>query len=137
MHGRGRAPGSAEPCRRETPRGAAALSTPPSDVRSLIQRRGPWRHCEAVEFATLAWVDWFNTRRLLEPLGYVPPAEYEAQYDQQRERGALAGIRIPASRMTGGPPSACSTCCHRQYTLNGLPHQGQTHTSCPPTNPGP
>jgi transposase InsO family protein len=48
----------------------------------VIQRRGPWRHLEAVEFATLAWVDWFNTRRLLEPIGYVPPAEYEARYDE-------------------------------------------------------
>jgi transposase InsO family protein len=46
----------------------------------VIQRKGPWRHLEAVEFATLAWVDWFNTRRLLEPIGYVPPAEYEARY---------------------------------------------------------
>jgi putative transposase len=46
----------------------------------VIQRKGPWRHLEAVEFATLHWVDWFNTRRLLEPIGYVPPAEYEAQY---------------------------------------------------------
>ena len=45
--------------------------------------QGPWRNLEAVEFATLAWVDWFNTRRLLEPIGYVPPAEYEAQYYQQ------------------------------------------------------
>jgi transposase InsO family protein len=49
----------------------------------VIQRRGPWRSLEAVEFATLAWVDWFNTRRLFEPIGYVPPAEYEAQYYQQ------------------------------------------------------
>jgi putative transposase len=49
----------------------------------VIRRQGPWRHLEAVEFATLAWVDWFNTRRLLEPIGYVPPAEYEARYDQQ------------------------------------------------------
>ncbi len=49
----------------------------------VIQRRGPWRHVEAVEFATLEWVDWFNTRRLLEPLGYVPPAEYEARYYDQ------------------------------------------------------
>ena len=49
----------------------------------VIQRRGPWRHLEAVEFATLAWVDWFNTRRLLEPIGYVPPAEYEACYYEQ------------------------------------------------------
>jgi putative transposase len=53
----------------------------------LIQRQGPWRQLEAVEFATLAWVDWFNTRRLLEPIGYVPPAEYEAQYYAQHARG--------------------------------------------------
>ena len=49
----------------------------------VIRRQGPWRTLEAVEFATLAWVDWFNHRRLLEPIGYVPPAEYEAQYYQQ------------------------------------------------------
>jgi putative transposase len=49
----------------------------------VIQRLGPWRHLDNVEFATLTWVDWFNTRRLLEPIGYVPPAEYEAQYYEQ------------------------------------------------------
>jgi putative transposase len=49
----------------------------------VIRRQGPWRHLEAVEYATLTWVDWFNTRRLLEPLGYVPPAEYEAHYYAQ------------------------------------------------------
>jgi len=49
----------------------------------VIRRRGPWRSVEAVEFATLAWVEWFNNRRLLEPLGYVPPAEFEALYYQQ------------------------------------------------------
>jgi putative transposase len=49
----------------------------------VIRPRGPWRSLEAVEFATLAWVDWFNTRRLLEPIGYLPPAEYEARYYQQ------------------------------------------------------
>jgi putative transposase len=49
----------------------------------VIQRKGPWRHLEAVEFATLTWVDWFNHRRLLEPIGYVPPAEYEAAYYAQ------------------------------------------------------
>lgn len=49
----------------------------------VIQRLGPWRNLEGVEFATLTWVDWFNTRRLLEPIGYVPPAEYEAQYYEQ------------------------------------------------------
>jgi putative transposase len=46
----------------------------------VIRRKGPWRHLEAVEFATLDWVDWFNHRRLLEPIGDVPPAEYEARY---------------------------------------------------------
>jgi len=46
----------------------------------VIRRQGPWRHVEAVEFATLAWIDWFNTRRLLEPIGYVPPSEYEDAY---------------------------------------------------------
>ena len=49
----------------------------------VIRRRGPWRSLEAVEFATLAWVDWFNHRRLLEPIGYMPPAEYEARYYEQ------------------------------------------------------
>jgi putative transposase len=49
----------------------------------VIQRRGPWRNLDTVEFATLTWVDWFNTRRLLEPIGYVPPAEFEARYYDQ------------------------------------------------------
>lgn len=50
----------------------------------VIRRQGPWRSLEAMEFSTLAWVDWFNTRRLLEPIGgYVPPAEYEERYYQQ------------------------------------------------------
>jgi transposase InsO family protein len=52
----------------------------------VIRRQGPWRHVEAVEFATLAWVDWFNTRRLLEPIGYVPPAEYEEAYCRAQQR---------------------------------------------------
>jgi transposase InsO family protein len=46
----------------------------------VIHRRGPWRSLEAVEFATLEWVDWFNNRRLLEPIGNIPPAEAEAAY---------------------------------------------------------
>jgi putative transposase len=49
----------------------------------VIRRKGPWKHLDAVEFATLEWVDWFNHRRLLEPIGYVPPAEYEARYAEQ------------------------------------------------------
>ena len=46
----------------------------------VIHRRGPWRHLEAVEYATLEWIDWFNHRRLLEPIGNIPPAELEASY---------------------------------------------------------
>ena len=51
----------------------------------VIKRKGPWRTVEAVEFATLVWVDWFNMRRLLGPIGDLPPAEFEAQYYQQAE----------------------------------------------------
>jgi putative transposase len=61
----------------------------------VIQLKGPWRHLDAVEFATLTWVDWFNTRRLLEPIGYVPPAEYEAAYYAQLE---LESTSEPDSR---------------------------------------
>ena len=45
-----------------------------------IHRRGPWKGLEDVEFATLEWVAWYNGRRLLAPLGYVPPAEFERAY---------------------------------------------------------
>jgi transposase InsO family protein len=59
----------------------------------LIRRQGPWRNVEAVEFATLEWVDWFNNRRLLGPLGFVPPAEFESAYYQQQEAPAMgAGL---------------------------------------------
>jgi transposase InsO family protein len=50
-----------------------------------LDRNGPWRSLEEVEFATLEWVDWFNHRRLLEPIGDIPPAEFEAMYYAERE----------------------------------------------------
>lgn len=56
----------------------------------VIRRRGPWRSMEAVEFATLEWVDWFNNRRLLEPIGNMPPAEAEERYYARLEELALA-----------------------------------------------
>ena len=56
----------------------------------VIRRRGPWRNLEAVEFATLEWVDWFNNRRLLEPIGNIPPAEAEAHYYAAQQEIALA-----------------------------------------------
>lgn len=55
----------------------------------LIYRRGPWKNREAVELATLEWVDWFNNRRLLGPIGFVPPAEYEAAHHQQEANPAM------------------------------------------------
>ena len=55
----------------------------------VIRRRGPWRSCEAVELATLEWVDWFNKRRLLEPIGNIPPAEAEARFYSQIEEHAM------------------------------------------------
>jgi putative transposase len=51
----------------------------------VIWRLGPWRSLEAVEFATLEWVGWFNNRRLLEPIGNMPPAEAEARYYATQE----------------------------------------------------
>ena len=56
----------------------------------VIHRRGPWRNVEAVEFTTLEWVDWFNNRRLLEPIGNIPPAEAEARYYALIEEPTLA-----------------------------------------------
>jgi transposase InsO family protein len=58
----------------------------------MIRPNGPWRNIEEVEFATLEWVDWFNHRRLLGPIGHVPPAEFEAMYD----RNNMSPIRYPA-----------------------------------------
>ena len=56
----------------------------------VIHRRGPWRSLEAVEFATLEWVNWFNNRRLFEPIGNIPPAEAEARYYAQVRGQAMA-----------------------------------------------
>jgi transposase InsO family protein len=56
----------------------------------VIHRRGSWRTMEAVEFATLGWVDWFNNRRLLEPIGNIPPVEAEERYYAMMEETAVA-----------------------------------------------
>jgi len=60
----------------------------------VIRRLGPRRNADHVEFETLCWVDWFNNKRLLEPIGYVPPAEFEESHYQRQE--ALA----PAAGLT-------------------------------------
>lgn len=59
----------------------------------IIWKKGPWRNFDDVEYATLDWVDWFNNKRLLEPLGYLPPAEYEKMYNDKTEMTAeTAGL---------------------------------------------
>jgi len=56
----------------------------------VIRKEGPWKHVDEVEYATLEWVDWFNNRRLLEPIGNIPPAEYEKLYYDETEESAEA-----------------------------------------------
>ena len=56
----------------------------------VIHRRGPWRSFEAVEFATLEWVDWFNHRRLMRLIGDIPPAEAEERYYAMLDQPAMA-----------------------------------------------
>jgi transposase InsO family protein len=56
----------------------------------VIHRRGSWRNFEAVEYATLEWVDWFNNRRILEPIGNIPPAEAEANFYAVLETETMA-----------------------------------------------
>ena len=59
----------------------------------VIRQLGPWRNVDHVEFETLDWVDWFNNRRLLEPIGDIPPAEFEELHYQRQEAPAMvAGL---------------------------------------------
>ena len=52
----------------------------------VIRRSGPWRNVDQVEFETLSWVDWFNNRRLLEPIGNIPPVKFEQLYYQSQNK---------------------------------------------------
>ena len=64
----------------------------------LIRRRGPWKGVDDVEYATLEWVDWFNHRRLLEPIGHVPPAEFEAVHLSKEAPNYTAALKQPSLR---------------------------------------
>jgi putative transposase len=59
----------------------------------LIRKRGPWKNLDDVEYATLEWVDWFNHRRLLEPIGDIPPAEFEEMFYRERASAEEAGLK--------------------------------------------
>ncbi len=63
----------------------------------MIRRRSPRRSLGAVDYATLEWVDWYNTRRLLEPIGNVPPAEVEARHYAQPKPAVMAACLKPTS----------------------------------------
>jgi putative transposase len=62
----------------------------------LIRQRGPWKGLAAVEYATLEWVDWFNHRRLLAPIGPVPPARFEADYHRREDPSHTARLKHPS-----------------------------------------
>jgi len=92
----------------------------------VIRHKGPWHHLESVEFATLRWVDWFNTRRLLEPIGYVPPAEYEAQYYEALASAAMLASPGGAQRHPHPSIEAHETAAERlQDVLRPLPNEGE------------
>ena len=59
----------------------------------LIRKEGPWRNLDDVEYATLEWVDWFNHRRLLGPIGYIPPAELEEMFYRGEVPAEEAGLK--------------------------------------------
>ena len=64
----------------------------------LIRRRGPWKGIDDLEYATLEWVDWFNHRRLLEPIGYLPPAEFEAAFRREEDPSSPVRLKHPSLR---------------------------------------
>jgi putative transposase len=64
----------------------------------LVRRRGPWKGLDDLEYATLEWVDWFNHRRLLEPIGYVPPAEFEAAFRREEDPSYPVRLKHPSLR---------------------------------------
>jgi putative transposase len=68
----------------------------------LIRRRGPWKGIDDVEDATLEWVDWFNHRRLLEPIGHLRPAEFEAAFQSEEDPATL----LDASNRVSDQPGA-------------------------------
>jgi putative transposase len=73
------------------------------DDRGRVQDRTdpparPWKGIDQVEYATLEWVDWFNHRRLLEPIGHVPPAELEAASWRREAPGSIEGLKQPSLR---------------------------------------
>ncbi len=89
----------------------------------LIHRRAPWKTREAVELATLEWVSWFNHHRLLEPIGYIPPAEAEANYWRQQRHADAKTEPPPGRGHVDDAPAA-----HRARSVDNA-------SRCPPPAP--
>ena len=83
----------------------------------VIHRRGPWPSFEAVEYATLEWVDWFNNRRLLEPIGNIPPAEAEEQYYAPRTTSIW---QCDSQSSASGKPGAVQSTADQHVHLTQL-----------------
>jgi transposase InsO family protein len=73
----------------------------------LIHRRAPWKTKESLELATLEWVSWFNHHRLLEPIGYIPPAEAEANYYRHLAEQAHIPARLKPTGLHGTRGGSC------------------------------
>lgn len=88
----------------------------------VIRRRGPWRGFDDVEYATLEWVAWFNQQRLLEPLGYLPPAEYEERfYGAQATQPVAAALDCASLLQTRGDSErAVTTGTSQDESGNGV-----------------
>lgn len=72
-------------------------------ITEIIRRNGPWKNVDAVEYATLEWVNWFNNQRLLSSIGYISPAQYETDYyDNLNESGKVAWLKQTGLRWTRG-----------------------------------
>jgi transposase len=94
----------------------------------VIWHDGPWRSFGAVEFATLEWVDWFNYRRLLEPIGNIPPAEAEKQYYARLDAPAMAAYL----KRNG----LCQTRCGSNHSTDGFASATLNSTDSLPTMQG-
>ena len=81
---------------------ALAESVIPVFKTEVIGSRGPGKNLDAVRFATLEWVEWFNHRRLLEPLDYLPPVQFEEEYYRQAAPGRRASTQTTESPMNPG-----------------------------------
>jgi hypothetical protein len=95
----------------------------------VIYRRGPWRHIDAVEYATLEWVDWFNHRRLLEPIGNVPRAEWDWPIIVSKMSWPLRPDSNPEVSRKVGAVQKAATICPPIYP-NPLTNPGPRASAC-------